>query len=121
MADIPDSNASSQTRPAVVLDSVELTAHCGTSVERLSYAEYLLLEQFLSFPEKPLQTDSLQETLPGVDGAHRTRSDTEKKLRKLMATVNALHPAFPLVRRLGKDTWIYTEVKPLKKGQKRTR
>ncbi len=103
----------------IVLDSVELTARSGISIERLSDAEYCLLEQLLSFPEKALQTESLQETLSGVEGASGTRSDTEKKLRKLIATVNALHPAFPLVRRLGKDTWIYTEVKPLKKGRHR--
>lgn len=115
MVDLHQSTLKESTQPVIELDGVELTARCNGAVERLSEAEFLLMEQFLRFPEKPLPTESMLETISGLADSRGTMADTDKKLRKLIATVNALHPAFPLLRRLNRDTWVFSRVRPPKK------
>lgn len=92
------------------LDSVEMTMSLGSRSERLSDREYLLLQQLIAFREQQLSGDSLKDTI-GVEPSAPDRI-IESAMVKLISKTNALFPTFPLIRRISRNAWIYTEVAP---------
>ncbi|MBX2826453.1 MAG: hypothetical protein KTR33_17080 [Gammaproteobacteria bacterium] len=94
------------------IDSVEMTISMGNRTERLSDQEFLLIKQLIAFREQKLSGDSLKDTL-GVKPSAPDRI-VEAAMVKLIRKMNALFPVFPLVRRVSRDLWMYTEVPPRK-------
>ncbi len=95
------------------LDSIEMSMSIGDRTERLSDREYLLMEQLLAFPEQQLSGESLKDTI----GQKPSSPDRiiVKEMAQLIQKANALFPSFPLVRRVSRNAWLYTEVPPKKK------
>lgn len=96
-----------------VLDAIEMSMSIGSRQERLSDREYLLMEQLLAYPEQKLTGESLKDTI----GQKPSAPDRiiVKEMAQLIQKANALFPAYPLVRRVSRNTWLYTEVPPKKK------
>jgi len=92
------------------LDSVAMTMTLGDRMERLSEQDYLLLQQLIAFREQKLTTDSLKDML-ALETATPDRV-IEAAMTRLIRKTNALHPRYPLVRRVSCDTWLYTDVPP---------
>ena len=106
------------------LDAVDMTARANGNCERLSDVEFLLLEQLLRYPEHPVSRVSLTTVIVDQLASRATAQSaampappmSDRMVDKLMLGVmqktNALFRAYPLVRRIGRDSWIYTEVAP---------
>lgn len=95
------------------LDAIDVSMSIGHRRERLSDREYLLMEQLLAFPEQMLSGESLKDTI----GQKPSAPDRiiVKEMAQLIQKANALFPTFPLVRRVSRNTWLYTEIPPKKK------
>ena len=96
------------------LDAVDMTVSCGSHTERVSEDEFLLLEQMIRFAEQPLRRESLMSSLTSVESWAPDRV-LNQSMQQLIRKVNVLHPPFPLLRRLSKDAWVYTQIAPKKK------
>lgn len=96
------------------LDSVEMTATANGTSERLSEIDYLILEQLLRYKEQPVNRISIASTL-GDEAQELPDRVIDKAMLRVMQKTNALYNTFPLVRRINRDSWIYTEVAPKKR------
>lgn len=99
------------------LDSVNLTASANGRTERLTEMDYLILEQLLRYREQPVSRASIASIM-GDDQQHLPDRVIDKTMLRVMQRTNALYSAYPLVRRLARDSWIYTEIAPRRKSEK---
>lgn len=99
------------------LDSVDMTVTANGVTERLSEIDYLLLEQLLRYKEQPVNRISIASTV-GDDSQELPDRVIDKAMLRVMQKTNATYQEFPLVRRLTRDSWIYTEAPPKRNARK---
>ncbi len=114
----PANTKSGPAKRTPSLDAIEMTMTLGSRCERLLEHEYLLLEQLISFKEQTQTGETLKDTL----GMKHSAPDRiiRAAMSRLIQKTNALHPTFPLIRKIDADLWIYTEVAPKKKRRPRS-
>jgi len=88
-----------------------MTVTANGRTERLSETDYLVLEQLLRYQEQPVSRTSIANIV-GDEAQQLPDRVIDKIMLNVMQRTNALYSAFPLVRRLTKDSWIYTEIAP---------
>lgn len=102
------------TRP--LLDEFESTASVDDRIESLSSAEFELLAQLLRYPEQALPRDSLKR-VAGVEDNSLPDRKLDAWMRALIRKTNVLCPAFPVVRFVEPDSYVYTELPPRRKTE----
>jgi DNA-binding response OmpR family regulator len=104
--------------PTPVLKAFESTASSQGRVEKLTTVEFSLLAQLLRYPEQIIQRESLKH-ISGVEDQLISDRKLDQWMRNLIRKTNALYPDFPVVRFAPPDGYVYTEVPPPKKKQRR--
>ncbi len=110
----PEKNTLPGSVQRPVLDEFESTASVDNRSESLSRAEFEMLAQLLRYPEQPLPRDSLKRVAGAEDSSLPDRK-LDAWMRSLIRKTNALSPAFPLVRFVSPDSYIYSEIPPRRK------
>jgi len=91
-----------------------MTVSANGRTERLSETDYLVLEQLLRYCEEPVSRASIA-SIVGDEAQQLPDRVIDKIMLRVMHRTNALYSAFPLVRRVGRDSWIYSEIAPKQK------
>lgn len=97
-----------------VLNEFESTASVDERIEKLNAREFEMLAQLLRYPEQVLSRDSLKRVAGFDDGSVSDRK-LDSWMTALIRKANVLCPAFPVVRFMPPDGYIYTEQPPKKK------
>lgn len=103
------------------LDAVECVARLGSRSEALSSVELQLLELFLSYREQSVYRHSMTDVvrhcgLQPAEGYDRVADRVvDQAVARLIRKTLALHPEFPLIRRLGRDEWRFSVLPPPKR------
>jgi len=113
----PDSGAVSPVAqpPAadpIELDLLESTASAGGRTEKLNSRELYMLEQLLRYAEQPVTRDSLRSAAGFDDDANVSDRKMDNWVRGLMRKTGALNPAFPVVRQVPPDCYMYSRHAP---------
>lgn len=97
------------------LNEFESTAEAQGQVEKLSVREYEIFAQLLRYPEQTVRRDSLKRVI-GIDDDSLSDRRLDALMSALIRKANVLCPAFPVVRFVEPDSYIYTEQPPRRRG-----
>ena len=97
-----------------VLNEFESVAIVDDRIEKLSEREFEMLAQLLRYPEQMISRESLKRVAGFDDGSVSDRK-LDSWVTRLIRKTNVLCPAFPVVRFMPPDSYMYTEQPPKKK------
>ena len=97
--------------PLIDLDHLEHQVVCHGQRETLDTVELALLDKLLRYPDEVMSREELKMAAP-VDHAHYTDRKLDASMRKVVKATLALWPAYPLVRFVYPDGYVYTETPP---------
>lgn len=96
---------------------LESTASAGGKTEKLNSRELHMLDQLLRYAEQPVPRDSLRRAAGYEDDTALPDRRLDAWLRTLMRKTGVLNPAFPVVRPVPPDSYIYSRHAPRKRAK----
>ncbi|MEM6986258.1 MAG: hypothetical protein AAF499_06935 [Pseudomonadota bacterium] len=97
--------------PLLQLDHLEHQVVCDNQREPLGALELALLDKLLRYPDEVMSREELKSAAP-VDVPQFSDRKLDAALRKITKATSALWPAYPLVRFVFPDGYVYTETPP---------
>jgi len=100
----------------IELDNLEQQAVCKGRRESLGAVEFACLGKLLRYPDEVLSREELKMAAVS-DTSTLTDRKLDASMKKIGKAVAALWPAYPLVRFVFPDGYVYTERPPKKKPE----
>ena len=102
--------------PLLQIDHLEHRVVHAQRHESLGPVELAVLDKLLRYPEEVMSREELKAAAP-VDLARFTDRKLDATLNKISKATLALWPAFPLVRFVYPDGYVYTETPPKREAE----